>query len=157
MVELTEIKDEINGNVETAQTVPSEPMNAAETKETVEQEKNEDEDEEDDEDSDFDDDFDENETFVDRIVALKDIVSPKQRQCVSSFITNTTAFVKSAFSKGGSLTWALTTTALLLGVPLSLSILAEQQLIEMEKTFDLQKDANDLLGTETAAAPATTA
>ncbi|CAB4252307.1 similar to Saccharomyces cerevisiae YNL131W TOM22 Component of the TOM (translocase of outer mitochondrial membrane) complex responsible for initial import of mitochondrially directed proteins [Maudiozyma barnettii] len=152
MVELTEIKDESNGTVETPQTVPSEPLNTAETKEAVAEEENE----EDEEDSDFDDDFDENETFFERIVALKDIVSPKQRQTVCGFFTSTTTFFKSAFAKGGSLTWALTTSALLLGVPLSLSILAEQQLIEMEKTFDLQKDANDLLGTD-ASAPATAA
>ncbi|SMN18391.1 similar to Saccharomyces cerevisiae YNL131W TOM22 Component of the TOM (translocase of outer mitochondrial membrane) complex responsible for initial import of mitochondrially directed proteins [Maudiozyma saulgeensis] len=150
MVELTEIKDESNATVEIPQTVPSEPLNTAETKEAVAEEENDEE-----EDSDFDDDFDENETFFERIVALKDIVSPKQRQTVFGFLTNTTTFFKSAFAKGGSLTWALTTSALLLGVPLSLSILAEQQLIEMEKTFDLQKDANDLLGTETSApAPA---
>lgn len=57
----------------------------------------------------------------------------------------TTNFIKTAFSKSGNVAWIVTTSALLLGVPLSLSILAEQQLIEMEKTFDLQKDANDIL------------
>ncbi len=97
-------------------------------------------------DSDFDDDFDENETLLDRVIALKEIIPPKQRQCIVESYNSTTSFVKTVFAKGGSLTWALTTSALLLGVPLSLSILSEQQLIEMEKTFDLQKGANDLLG-----------
>lgn len=99
----------------------------------------------DDYDSDFDDEFDENETFVDRLVALKDIVPPKQRQTISKLFNTTSYFLKNAFSKAGGITWAITTSALLLGVPLSLSILGEQQLIEMEKSFDLQKDANDLL------------
>lgn len=141
MVELTEIKDESNDAVQNPQVIPPEPLN-----ETEKNESNEEDDDEDD--SDFDDDFNENETLLERVVALKDIISPKQRQTVSSFFTNTSSFIKTVFTKGGTLTWCLTTSALLLGVPLSLSILAEQQLIEMEKTFDLQKDANDLLGAD---------
>lgn len=112
-------------------------------------------------DSDYDDDFDENETILERIVALKDIVPPKQRQAITKFVDYTTYFLKSAFAKTGSVTWALTTSAMLLGVPLSLSILGEQQLIEMEKSFDLQKDANDILSQgengAAIAAPATSA
>lgn len=96
-------------------------------------------------DSDFEDDYDENETFVERLVALKDIVPPKQRQTISNLFNVASHFLRNAFSKAGGVTWAITTSALLLGVPLSLSILGEQQLIEMEKSFDLQKDANDLL------------
>lgn len=108
----------------------------------------------DDYDSDFEDDFDENETFMERVVALKDIVPPKHRQTISSVFSATSYFLRNAFSKAGGVTWAVTTSALLLGVPLSLSILAEQQLIEMEKSFDLQKDANDLLSQgDSAAAP----
>lgn len=95
--------------------------------------------------SDFEDDYDENETIVDRLVALRDIIPPKQRQNLSSVFNTASSFVKSLFTKSGNAAWIVTTSALLLGVPLSLSILGEQQLIEMEKSFDLQKDANDLL------------
>ncbi|GAV50828.1 hypothetical protein ZYGR_0AD00110 [Zygosaccharomyces rouxii] len=95
--------------------------------------------------SDFEDDYDENETIADRLVALKDIIPPKQRQNISTLFNTASSLVKSFFSKSGNVAWTVTTSALLLGVPLSLSILGEQQLIEMEKSFDLQKDANDLL------------
>lgn len=95
--------------------------------------------------SDFEDDYDENETFADRVLALKDIIPPKQRQNISAFFSTASSLFKTCFSKGGTIAWAVTTSALLLGVPLSLSILGEQQLIEMEKSFDLQKDATDLL------------
>lgn len=106
-------------------------------------------------DSEFEDDYDENETFVERLVALKDIIPPKNRQSIAKLFNATTVFMRKAFSKTGTLTWAITTSALLLGVPLSLSILGEQQLIEMEKNFDLQKDANDLLSQgDSAAVPA---
>lgn len=112
-----------------------------------------------DSDSDSDDDFDEDETIYDRIVALKDIIPPKQRTLVSNLVSSTYSTVYSGVSKAGNLTWILTTSALLLGVPLSLSILAEQQLMELEKEFKLQQGANDILasGTEQqAGAPAPT-
>ncbi|AAS54835.1 AGR345Cp [Eremothecium gossypii ATCC 10895] len=105
--------------------------------------------------SDEEDDFDENETLYDRIVALKDIISPKQRKRLSQAYSTTVWMFQGLFSKGGNVVWALTTSALLLGVPLSLSLLAEQQLIEMEKNFDLQKDANEILAAGNAPAPAT--
>ncbi|CCE63673.1 hypothetical protein TPHA_0F01910 [Tetrapisispora phaffii CBS 4417] len=141
MVELTEIKEE-NANVEvdgqSQPIVEDSIVNVTNKQESGELS-------DDEFDSDFDDDFNENETLLERLSALKDIVPPKQRNIVSNCYTKTTSIIKSIFAKTGSVTWALTTSALLLGVPLSLSILSEQQLIEMEKSFDLQKDANDIL------------
>ncbi|AET41474.1 Tom22p Ecym_8189 [Eremothecium cymbalariae DBVPG len=104
--------------------------------------------------SDDDDDFDENETFFQRFLALKDIIAPQQWQRVNKVYDATVSMCKVVFSKSGNVLWAVTTSALLLGVPLSLSILAEQQLIEMEKSFDLQKDANDILATGDSPNPA---
>lgn len=106
------------------------------------------------EDEDDEDYFDEDETIYDRIVALKDIVAPQQRDQVASVVSKVYSTVHTAVSKAGNLTWVLTTSALLLGVPLSLSILAEQQLMELEKEFKLQQGANDILasGEEPAAA-----
>lgn len=147
MVELTEINDEETPQVQEPQVVSTEPLDASEKDifPVVKKDDLENDDDEDD-DSDFDDDFDENETLLERIIALKEIIPPRQRQCIVDSYHSTFSFIETVFAKGGSLTWALTTSALLLGVPLSLSILSEQQLIEMEKTFDLQKGANDLLG-----------
>ncbi|CAI4051597.1 hypothetical protein SUVZ_14G1920 [Saccharomyces uvarum] len=149
MVELTEIKDDVV-QVEEPQFGGNqaiiEEKTAAQNDDVV--------DDEDESDSDFEDEFDENETLFDRIVALKDIVPPGKRQTISSFFSFTSSLVKNAFSRSGNLAWTLTTTALLLGVPLSLSILAEQQLIEMEKTFDLQSDANNILAQGEKEAPA---
>lgn len=138
MVELTEINDE-----ESPQVIAAEPLNTSEKDIFPVTKKN---DLEDDDDSDFEDDFDENETLWERIIALKEIIPPKQRQSIVDSYHSTFSLIKTVFSKGSGLTWALTTSALLLGVPLSLSILSEQQLIEMEKTFDLQKGSADLLG-----------
>lgn len=130
MVELTDITDE-SKNFKT----PKEQQPAADNKAG---------DLSDDE-YDVEDDYDENETIADRLVALRDIIPPKQRQNISTIFGTASTLVRSFFSKSGGIAWAVTTSTLLLGVPLSLSILGEQQLIEMEKSFDLQKDANDLL------------
>ena len=97
-------------------------------------------------DSDSDeDDFDENETLFDRVVALKDIVPPQQRTQIASGISYVQSLVNSGATKTGSLLWTLTSSALLLGVPLSLAILAETQLQEMEKEMQLQQSAQDVL------------
>ncbi|EDO16247.1 hypothetical protein Kpol_505p24 [Vanderwaltozyma polyspora DSM 70294] len=118
MVELTEIKEE---EVQTSQ---QQQVPIVET--VVPKSKQDSEDLSDDEyDSEFDDDFNENETFWERISALKDIIPPKQRQNFSNFVNGTNRLFKSIVNKSGSFTWAITTSALLLGGPLSLSILAE--------------------------------
>ncbi|CUM66060.1 uncharacterized protein PRCAT00003714001 [Priceomyces carsonii] len=103
--------------------------------------------------SDFDDDFDiENETFYDRIVALKDIIPPKHRNQIASSGQTLGDYLSAGFSKGGSILWGITSSVLLLSVPLSLAILAETQLQEMEKEMSLQNSAQEVLapGSESA-------
>lgn len=110
-------------------------------------------DSESDSDAEYDDDFDfESETIYDRIVALKDIIPPSQRNQIVDAVENVQNIASLALSKGGSLLWGVTASALLLGVPLSLAILAETQLQEMEKEMSLQKSAQEVLapGSESA-------
>lgn len=151
MVELTEVKDEEKFNVE------KDALTTRDSDKIILDDRNDFEDEEDvEDDDDLDSIFDENESVWERIEALKDIIPPKQRHAITSKANAVGSIFRSIFNKGTSLTWTITTSALLLGVPLSLSILAEQQLIEMERSFDLQKDAGELLGSneETAKAAA---
>lgn len=148
MVELTEISENTTPE---PQVVAAEPLNNEEKElykvdDAKTEKDDEDKDDDSEDDSEFEDDFNEDETIMERIAALKDIISPNKRKAICDTFSETKKCLRTLFLKGGNLGWALTTTALLLGVPLSLSILSEQQLIEMEKTFDLQKDANDLLG-----------
>ncbi|ANZ75590.1 BA75_02253T0 [Komagataella pastoris] len=96
-------------------------------------------------DSEDDDEFFQDETIYERIVALKDIIPPTQRSSLVSFASSFSSTLSSLFSKSGSLLWVVTSSALLLGVPLSLSILSEQQLKEMEKEFTLQQTSNEVL------------
>ncbi|SGZ46340.1 CIC11C00000000910 [Sungouiella intermedia] len=97
-------------------------------------------------DSEFEDDFDiENETIYDRIVALKDIVPPNQRSQIYDTVSTVKSYTTCALNKGGALLWGVTSSVLLLGVPLALAILAETQLQEMEKEMSLQHSAQEVL------------
>lgn len=96
-------------------------------------------------DSDVEDDFDESETLLERIAALKEIVPPKQRRQIYALGKTATSTFNTGLTKGGNILWTLTSSALLLGVPLSLAILAETQLQEMEKDISLQQSAQDVL------------
>lgn len=87
-----------------------------------------------------------NETFFDRINAIKYIIAPETRECISKRIDSLKSTTNTLINKSGNFLWGLSTTAFLFGVPLALTILAEQQLIELEKQFTLQGEQNnDLL------------
>lgn len=110
-------------------------------------------DSESDSESDLDDDFDiENETLYDRVVALRDIIPPSQRTKICNTTKVVSEYLRSGVTVSGNLLWALTSSALLLTVPLSLAVLAETQLEEMEKEMTLQQSAQDVLapGSENA-------
>lgn len=109
------------------------------------------EDEEEDSDSEYDDDdFDPNdETLLERIEALKNIFTPKQRDFFKNAFSNSISFTKNSTLNIGSALWYLATTSMLVGVPLAIAILNETQLTELEKEFN-----NAGLG-PAAAAPAT--
>ncbi|KAG7660596.1 TOM22 [[Candida] subhashii] len=135
MVKLTQIDDETQAQFEQQQAEKPATSSIVESDE-----------EEEDSESDSDDEFDyENETVLDRIVALKDIIAPEQRETISNLGSSITNLVTSGLNKTGSFLWVLTTSSLLLGVPLALAILAETQLQEMEKDMSLQQSAQDVL------------
>lgn len=86
-----------------------------------------------------------NETIADRIIALKQIVPPSYRGQIENVSNSITALAKRSGSFVGNSLWILTTSSLLLGVPLALSIISEQQLIEMEREMKLSQSTNEVL------------
>ncbi|KAG7191784.1 mitochondrial import receptor protein [Scheffersomyces spartinae] len=95
--------------------------------------------------SDFEDDFDiENESIYDRIVALKDIIPPQHRSTIVSTTESVYGMIGSTLRNSGNALWVVSSSLLLLGVPLSLAILSETQLQEMEREMKLQQAAQDL-------------
>ncbi|KAK3046632.1 mitochondrial import receptor subunit Tom22 [Extremus antarcticus] len=95
--------------------------------------------------SEVDDADDLDETLLDRIVALKDIVPPTYRKQLSNATEKGYSWASSALSLSGKTLWVVSTSALLLGVPWALAFSEEQQVQEMEREMRMQQSANELL------------
>lgn len=73
------------------------------------------------------------ESFFDRVVALKDIVPPTTRHSISTTFVQTASFVKRGSKIIGNIVWVVTTSALLVALPLSLVIEDENKVMAQEK------------------------
>ena len=85
-----------------------------------------------------------NESFLDRVSALKDILPPSQRRHISNAVSTTTSWVTTGGVWAGKALWIISTSALLLGVPWALAYTEEQQYAEMEREARLQEQGNQV-------------
>ncbi|KAI9265632.1 mitochondrial outer membrane translocase complex, subunit Tom22 [Sporodiniella umbellata] len=95
-------------------------------------------------DEDFDD---EDESFLDRISALKGIIPLKQRNRVSSSVATLTSWGKTGAAFIGKSAWVITTSMFLLVLPLALEIEKEQALVAYEKEAMQQQGTQQMLNT----------
>ena len=79
------------------------------------------------------------ESLYDRFAALKDIVPPSTRHSVSSKISTTASFFKKGGKILGNVVWIVTTSALLVGLPLALSLEDEAKIVAQEKEMLAQQ------------------
>ncbi|KAG0243660.1 mitochondrial import receptor subunit Tom22-domain-containing protein [Mortierella sp. GBAus27b] len=82
---------------------------------------------------DDEDDVDNIESIMDRILALQDVISPKTRKSISDKCSSIYGWGKYSAKFLGNSAWVLTTSALLLVLPLMIELEHEQGLIEYEK------------------------
>ncbi|TNY18917.1 mitochondrial outer membrane translocase complex, subunit Tom22 [Rhodotorula diobovata] len=75
------------------------------------------------------------ESLKDRFYALKDMVPPTTRAAVSDAATSAKSWLGWSAAKAGNAAWIVTTTALLVGMPLLLSIEGEAALVQQEKEY----------------------
>ncbi|RDW88683.1 putative mitochondrial receptor complex chain MOM22 [Coleophoma cylindrospora] len=101
--------------------------------------------------TDDEDEIADDETFADRILALKDIIPPTTRSFISHQIDTTASWIKTGLLFSGKTLFVVSTSALLLGVPWALAFAEEQQMVEMEKEMKMRESGGELL------APGTTA
>ncbi|RDW94748.1 putative mitochondrial receptor complex chain MOM22 [Coleophoma crateriformis] len=101
--------------------------------------------------TDDEDEIADDETFADRILALKDIIPPTTRSFIAHQIDTTASWIKSGLLFSGKTLFVVSTSALLLGVPWALAFAEEQQMVEMEKEMKMRESGGELL------APGTTA
>ena len=79
------------------------------------------------------------ESFYERIVALADIIPPTTRQSISSKLGRTASVVKTTGKVVGNLVWIVTTSALLIGLPLALVLEDEAKIVQQEKEMLAQQ------------------
>ncbi|KXN88207.1 Mitochondrial import receptor subunit tom22 [Leucoagaricus sp. SymC.cos] len=86
------------------------------------------------------------ESFLDRAAALKDIIPPAARHSISSRISKTASFIKKGGKVAGNIVWVVTTSALLVALPLALSLEDEAKIVAQEKEMlEQQQGAQQML------------
>ncbi|EME47479.1 hypothetical protein DOTSEDRAFT_69421 [Dothistroma septosporum NZE10] len=95
--------------------------------------------------SDVEDDDALDESLLDRVYALKDIVPPTYRKHLVNAASTGYSWAATGLSLSGKTLWVVSTSALLLGVPWALAFSEEQQVQEMEREMRMQQSANELL------------
>jgi len=88
------------------------------------------------------------ESLLDRIVALRDIVPPETRHKISVRVSKTASAVKTGSRWIGKTVWIITTSALLVALPLIMSLEDEAKILDQEKEM-LEQQA----GTQQMMAP----
>ena len=79
------------------------------------------------------------ETFYDRVAALVDIIPPTTRYSIASRASKTATAIKRVGKFAGNLVWIVTTSALLVGLPLALSLEDEAKIVQQEKEMLAQQ------------------
>ncbi|KAH6912530.1 mitochondrial outer membrane translocase complex, subunit Tom22 [Coprinopsis sp. MPI-PUGE-AT-0042] len=85
------------------------------------------------------------ESFSERLAALVDIVPPSTRHSISSKISKTASVVKKTSKVFGNLIWVVTTSALLVALPLALALEDEAKIVAQEKEMMEQQQGAQLL------------
>ncbi|KAI5822860.1 mitochondrial import translocase, subunit Tom22 [Schizophyllum commune Tattone D] len=94
------------------------------------------------------DDDERDETLLDRIAALKDIVPPSTRLALANNVSKAGSFVKGTGKVVGNIVWVLTTSALLIALPLGLALEDEAKLVAQEKEmFEQQQGTQGMMPT----------
>jgi len=95
------------------------------------------------------------ETLVDRLVALKDIIPPKTRAKIVSVSSAVVSATGSTITFGGKGLWVLATSVLLLGIPYALALGEEQAAMEEERQRGMmQEGAQGMIQQQQEAKPA---
>jgi import receptor subunit TOM22 len=81
----------------------------------------------------------EQETLAERLAALVDIIPPTTRQSIKNKVSNAASIVKRVGKIGGNIIWVVTTSALLVGLPLALALEDEAKIVQQEKEMLAQQ------------------
>ncbi|KAF5369553.1 hypothetical protein D9758_002552 [Tetrapyrgos nigripes] len=95
------------------------------------------------------------ESLFERLTALVDIVPPTTRQNIYSKVSSTASFLKTSGKVVGNIVWVVTTSALLVGLPLAVSLEDEAKVVQQEKEMqEQQAGAQQMMAPSMYGAPA---
>ncbi|KAI9793843.1 MAG: mitochondrial import receptor protein [Peltula sp. TS41687] len=86
-----------------------------------------------------------NETLTERLIALKDMIPPRQRAALQQTVKTTSRLLRATASWGGKSLWVISTSVLLVVVPWSLACVDEAAVADMEREMKAQQAANEVL------------
>jgi import receptor subunit TOM22 len=75
------------------------------------------------------------ESVLDRLAALVDIVPPTTRHAISQRVSKTASWIKWGGKRAGGFVWVVTTSALLVALPLALVLEDEAKIVAQEREF----------------------
>ena len=78
------------------------------------------------------------EGLYDRLVALKDIIPPQTRSSLVATYQSTKEWAWWSVQSAGSVAWWVSTSALLVGLPLALAIEDETRVVQQERELQMQ-------------------
>lgn len=85
------------------------------------------------------------ETLAERIAALKDILPPSQRRFLSKTYDSVSSWLTIGFNFSCKALWVVSSSGLLIAVPLGLACLEEHQLLTMEQEMKMTQSANEFI------------
>jgi import receptor subunit TOM22 len=91
----------------------------------------------------YDGDIDD-ESILDRIVALKDIIPEHRRLAISRVVSKTVSYGSMASYIGGKAVYIAITTILMLGIPYALAVEEEKAIVEQERQMQLQQGMSEV-------------
>ncbi|KAI9894332.1 MAG: mitochondrial import receptor protein [Vezdaea aestivalis] len=92
-----------------------------------------------------------NETLLERLSALQDIVPPASRRRVATVTSTGWGWLKSGLKFGGNAAWYLSASALFIVVPTALSMVEEAQMMEFEREQKIQQGFGEISAPEPGA------
>ena len=84
------------------------------------------------------------ESLFDRLSALVDIVPPTTRHAISMRLSKTASLIKRGGKLAGNIVWVVTTSALLVGLPLALALEDEAKIVQQEKEIIAQQQGQQV-------------
>ncbi|KAI9796088.1 MAG: mitochondrial import receptor protein [Piccolia ochrophora] len=85
------------------------------------------------------------ETPLERLLALRDMIPPATRAQIAASVSTASGYVATGLRWGGKGVWALSTSALLIGVPFALAFMDEVAAQEEERAIRMQQGVNDVV------------